>query len=856
MTLNRSTPHLRTTWFGRLGRLGRAGLTATVGMAGISAGCLDRPIGEPQPETSNVFVKQTPTGQVDKIDILFAIDNSLSMGDKQQVLAAAVPQLLTRLTNPDCVNPDDPTAAPVPAQGPNVSCETQVGPGFSKEFAPVNNIHLAVITSSMGDNGGNYCPDPTPDTPENIAQNDHAWLIGALDASRTGLPNDVADFLAWGPSDAANWQTAIQTRTNEFRSLVTAAGELGCGLEMTLESWYRFLIDPMPPVAVDLRIPGETSSNTIRSSVADPVNGVDQAILAQRAAFLRPDSLLAIVMLSDENDCSLKDSGIGFLPGTITAMRRGTSTCDSDPNAACCYSCYFDNEQNRPPGCSADAACQVNSGIMDANTDYSGLRCYDQKRRFGYDFLMPLQRYVNALTKTQLCLDNDELACASEAEDPARYAAQEAVRYPNPIYTIRPDAVITGIERTNSDLVFIAGIVGVPWQNIATDASLEPTATLQYQLANQIDWDLILPEYQNPNDVANDPHMQETPNVRSGSNPRTGDAIAPPDSVQRDVDRISMHDWNAIGDLQYACTFDLSQPLAEGQTTAAKDCLIDCATQTAEPAAVCERRLASCSCTTKDQPETSLNPLCQDPGSGAYGNTQYAAKAYPSLRQLEVLRQFHLQAVAPQVTNNAIVASICPKNLDFTQNASAGYGYNPAVKALVDRLKEKLGGTCLPRALTVQDDGTLPCAVIEVVRPSSDYCACEAHGRTSVGADMSESVRGALENAALCDVEGRDACRDMCLCELPQLAGGARDQCLSQANIEKSAEQAGYCYVDPSQSFGSEDVVAGCPTSQKRMLRIVGNSTNPAPAPGSWIFIACVGAPQKEDPVEAAPEGE
>ena len=40
---------------------------------------------------------------VSKVDLLFAIDDSLSMGDKQRLLANAVPDLLERLVVPNCV---------------------------------------------------------------------------------------------------------------------------------------------------------------------------------------------------------------------------------------------------------------------------------------------------------------------------------------------------------------------------------------------------------------------------------------------------------------------------------------------------------------------------------------------------------------------------------------------------------------------------------------------------------------------------------------------------------------------------------------------------------------------------------
>ena len=87
--------------------------TATLLIApllGVSSACLDRPIGRPEPVTTNIFVDQITQTSVDKIDLLFMIDNSISMADKQAILADAVPLLVTRLITPICVDGDGSAA--------------------------------------------------------------------------------------------------------------------------------------------------------------------------------------------------------------------------------------------------------------------------------------------------------------------------------------------------------------------------------------------------------------------------------------------------------------------------------------------------------------------------------------------------------------------------------------------------------------------------------------------------------------------------------------------------------------------------------------------------------------------------
>jgi hypothetical protein len=81
-------------------------------LGALSSACLDRPLcsNECQPETTNQFVYRVPTGGT-KLDLLFMIDNSASMADKQKLLRNAVPSLVSRFVTPLCVGPNGkPTA--------------------------------------------------------------------------------------------------------------------------------------------------------------------------------------------------------------------------------------------------------------------------------------------------------------------------------------------------------------------------------------------------------------------------------------------------------------------------------------------------------------------------------------------------------------------------------------------------------------------------------------------------------------------------------------------------------------------------------------------------------------------------
>src|SRR5690606_16408291 len=105
--------------------------------------------------------------------------------------------------------------------------------------------------------------------------------------------------------------------------------------------------------------------------------------------------------------------------------------------------------------------------------DRANVRCFDNKRRFGIDLLYPTQRYVDGLSKSMVV------------------DSQTGQQVPNPLLTGR-----------QPDLIFFAGIIGVPWQDIATDESRDDPTTLKYLSAEELAqydesidgnrWDLIL----------------------------------------------------------------------------------------------------------------------------------------------------------------------------------------------------------------------------------------------------------------------------------------------------------------------------------------------------------------------------
>ncbi len=556
------------------------------------------------------------TAAADKVDLLVVVDNSPSMADKAEILRSVVPDLLGRLVNPPCRDGSGATTQPA---SPSEPCPA----GSERAHPPVTDLHVGVLTSSLGGHGADACSPASSNF--NPTQNDAGRLI-ARGPSGVVPTYEGLGFLAWDPAQAQS-PPGTEDRsvlTTGLQSLVLGAGDQGCGYESTLEAWYRFLVDPAPYEQI-VRVPCFSGDSS--NGCAEPT-GVDATLMAQRAAFLRPDSLLSIVVLSDENDCSIVDGAQNFIVAQITQgasafhLPRATSACASDPGSPCCRSCGQAPEPGCPP-MQTDAECQKDGGFYtDASReDPLNLRCWEQKRRFGIDFLQPIDRYTAGLSNLTV-----------------EGASGETV--PNPIFS-------GGSTPRSRGLVMYTSIVGVPWQDLVGDPSAPGVTYLTAdELASEGRWDVVLGD-PTTGTLPADPHMIESVVPRSGTNPVTNTALQPP-TATAGADPINGHEYDNVSrdDLQYACIFPLATP---------RDCNVV---------------FFGCDCTPGFNFETK--PLCQDPSTGTYSNVQHFAKAYPGTRHL---------SVAKGLGERAVVTSICPRNVNDV--AASDFGYRPTVDAML-----------------------------------------------------------------------------------------------------------------------------------------------------------------------------
>jgi hypothetical protein len=679
---------------------------------------------------------EPPLPAVRKIDLLFDIDNSSSMGDKQAYLAQAVPDLLRRLVTPDCVDSGGNATGVVADANGNCSIGTI-------EFAPVRDLHIGIVTSSLGPRLGNACD---PASLQALAgggsvsrhDDDQGHLInrasGPNYTEHTVADLDTADFLDWfpqgpadgglstlppsdggalssdgasssgdggaSPSDGGAGEGGSQPGDagffpppfappiadpaqlqTDFQSMVTGANAFGCGIESQLESWYRFLVQPDPYASLAL------SSGT--SGTAQWV-GVDTVLLAQRADFLRPDSLVAVIVLSDENDSEVDVRSFGgtawnFMSTTFHPP-RGTSICATSPNDPGCTSCAF-GKNATDPQCMMPGYSSPEDWGYDLN-----LRHVHQKQKYGVSVQFPIQRYVLGLTSPKVPDRNGEYPAGATS-----YQGLTNLDCTNPLFAAALPAPPPGVDPSkwqptadelcnlpqgnrSPGLVFYSHIGGVPHQLLQENPA-DPGSRQKASLTDA-DWTLILGKDPLDYDYTGiDPHMVESYQPRDSVAVPTGGFAVAPSSAAEGADPISGREWitdstaatheGLLVDREYACIFKLPTPRQCDNAATAAD-------PTLQDSCDCQPPQSGTGSFTHDQ----VPAVCND----ATPTQQDYAKAYPTIRELLLAK---LLGEAPGA-NEGVISSLCPIHTVEGEAGDPLYGYRPAMSAIVDRLKRSL----------------------------------------------------------------------------------------------------------------------------------------------------------------------
>jgi hypothetical protein len=236
---------------------------------------------------------------VDKVDLLFAVDNTRSMEQEQARLREQIPRMVRILTSGD-KSPED---------------------GFKDEdFPPVKSLHLAAVSSNMGLPG--LTPEENPDsTGACDGTGDDGWFHNdpwyAIDAgadcpgSSSGGSSDYPIFFEYTRDDSENTSVMVSEVEDiaEAFACVTTVGLNGCGFEMQLDAPLKAL---WPSQKGNLSEIQQSLGITFVSGSQG--RGDDAHIDFLRGTpYHRSEadqlSVLAIIVLTDEEDCSAGANG-------------------------------------------------------------------------------------------------------------------------------------------------------------------------------------------------------------------------------------------------------------------------------------------------------------------------------------------------------------------------------------------------------------------------------------------------------------------------------------------------------------------------------------------------------------------
>jgi hypothetical protein len=271
-------------------------------MGAVALGCLDRPVAAVVPVVQSGVSEVVRNDAVEKVDLLMMVDNSGSMQQNQTNIMDELGPLINTLTNPPCISRS------TPGGGTPHTC--MVGNMDDvPQYPAVKDLHVGVVSSDLGtpgfrvdgcddsERGDNGFLNPIRNGP--ALQMHLPWAprrpnamtapANFRPAACNNDPNQFPSFITFC-SNAADMSCDVQGMNASTRDPAVFADWFkcnaglfvnGCGLESQLESVWRALVEN------DARsTPGNTGVN---------------------ANFLRDDALLAIVMLTDEEDGSVRN---------------------------------------------------------------------------------------------------------------------------------------------------------------------------------------------------------------------------------------------------------------------------------------------------------------------------------------------------------------------------------------------------------------------------------------------------------------------------------------------------------------------------------------------------------------------
>jgi hypothetical protein len=267
-----------------------------------------------------------------QVDLLLVMDNSASMANSQVAMSAQLASLLRGLMYGNRAGSSSP--------------------GATREFAPVDSVHVGIVSSDMGINGappqkscGNLSFSPVeharattttfsakPNGDDGLLLISTAVAVDGVWASGMQLVPGEARCADVGLSAARPYAEIMPLSVDVERGIesarcVSKLGTNGCGFEQQLEAMLKALT----PADSALRFFGDSRGQ------GDARDGGIPA--GPNRGFLRDDALLVVLQVTDEDDCSSSDpAGAIFDPAASAYAGSVSVRCALAANQSALYS--------------------------------------------------------------------------------------------------------------------------------------------------------------------------------------------------------------------------------------------------------------------------------------------------------------------------------------------------------------------------------------------------------------------------------------------------------------------------------------------------------------------------------------
>lgn len=295
------------------------GILVSFCAAALFGGCNDRSLRPLTPCTTSGVSQQVPIDDVKNVDLLFMVDNSGSMREEQQKLRREFPRMVRALVTGDIDGDSTPDGPAVQSLRVGVVTSDMGVAGIGTQQGEQAISSCGAVGASVDVARANYGDDGIlRNVGSSIAASGSDPAVNC-DADNMGGDDTIAfaALPAYLTFDGAmSGDTAAVDEYVRRVSCMANTGVNGCAFEQQLESVLKAITPPneTPTNGAFHIADNDTVHQTGHGCAVFLPDGscdlTQQGADQVNAGWFREDSLFAIVVISDEDDCSASDRAV------------------------------------------------------------------------------------------------------------------------------------------------------------------------------------------------------------------------------------------------------------------------------------------------------------------------------------------------------------------------------------------------------------------------------------------------------------------------------------------------------------------------------------------------------------------